>query len=106
VGDSAGSLFILLLLALPILLIVFQRRAMKRQLEGVQRGLALGVEVMTHSGVYGTVRALREDYVELEIAPGVVTRWARAAIGRVVTPVDDERVDEPELPPVRDPDQP
>jgi preprotein translocase subunit YajC len=93
--ESAGSLLILLLLALPILLIVFQRRTMKRQLQQVQSELRLGAEVMTHSGVYGTVRALREDYIELEVAPGVVMRWARAAIGRVITP-SSETDDAPE----------
>jgi preprotein translocase subunit YajC len=39
---------------------------------------------MTASGMYGTVAALEDDAVLLEIAPGVTTRWARAAIGRVV----------------------
>lgn len=83
--DGSGSSLIFLLI--PILLIgllVFQRRSMKRQAEQIQSQLALGVEVMTGSGVFGTVRALRDDHIELEIAPGVVTRWVRPAIARVV----------------------
>lgn len=83
--DGSGSSIIFLLI--PVLLIgllVFQRRSMKRQAEQIQSQLALGVEVMTGSGVFGTVRALRDDHVELEIAPGIVTRWARPAIARVI----------------------
>lgn len=88
-GNSSGSFLILAVLALPILLIVFQRRAMKRQVAQVQDQLALGAEIMTHSGAYGIVRALREDYVILELTPGVETKWARAAIGRVVPPAEE-----------------
>ena len=88
-GDSAGTLVLLAILALPIILIVTRQRAMKREIAQVQSQLSLGAEVMTHSGQFGTVRALRDDYVELEVAPGVVTKWARAAINRVVTPVEE-----------------
>jgi len=90
VGQSASTLILLAILALPIILIVSKQRAMKREIAQVQSQLALGAEVMTHSGVFGTIRALREEQVELEVAPGVVIRWARAAINRVVTPVDED----------------
>ncbi len=89
-GQSASTLILLAILALPIILIVSKQRAMKREIAQVQSQLTLGAEVMTHSGVFGTIRALRDDQVELEVAPGVVVRWARAAINRVVTPVDEE----------------
>lgn len=103
-GNSSGSFLILAVLALPILLIVFQRRAMKRQLAQVQDQLGLGVEVMTHSGAYGVVTALRDDYVMLQIAPGIETKWARAAIGRVVPPAEEPRPYDDAAP--SDPDQP
>lgn len=82
--DGASLIFLLI----PLLLIgmlIFQRRTMRRQAEQIQSQLALGVDVMTGSGVFGTVRALRDDHIELEIAPGVVTRWVRPAIARVVS---------------------
>jgi preprotein translocase subunit YajC len=89
VGQSASTLVLLAILALPIILIVSRQRAMKRQIAQVQSQLTVGVEVMTHSGLFGTIRALRDDSVEIEVAPGVVTTWARAAVNRVVTPLDD-----------------
>ena len=91
-GQSASTLVLLAILALPIILIVSRQRAMKREIATVQSKLALGAEVMTHSGQFGTIRALRDDHVELEVAPGVVTKWARAAINRVV--VEEEATED------------
>jgi preprotein translocase subunit YajC len=58
----------------------------------VQQALELGDEVITTSGIYGTITALRDEYVELEIAPNVVVKLARGAIGSRLadeTGVDD-----------------
>jgi len=102
VGNSSSSNLIFLLIpVLLILMLVFQRRSMRRQTEQVQEQLAPGVEVMTGSGLFGTVRALRDEHVELEIAPGVVTRWVRPAIARVIPPAVTSD-DEPDAPVVRD----
>lgn len=101
-GDNSSLVFLLI----PILLIfmlVLQRRSMRRQTEQVQAQLAPGVEVMTGSGLLGTVRSLRDEHVEIEIAPGVVTRWVRPAIARVLPAVraSDDQLDPPV---VSDPD--
>jgi preprotein translocase subunit YajC len=46
--------------------------------------LGVGAEVMTTSGLYGTVVARNEDdSVLLSIAPGVEVRWAAAALRTV-----------------------
>ncbi len=51
--------------------------------------LQVGDEVVTTGGMHGTIRALDDDTLEIEIAPGVVATFARGAIGRRVdTPVD------------------
>lgn len=100
-NSNSSSLIFLLIPVLLILMLVFQRRTMRRQTEQVQSQLAPGVEVMTGSGLVGTVRALRDEHVEVEIAPGVVTRWVRPAIARVIPPpsaIDNE----PETPTSRD----
>ena len=89
-GQSASTLVLLAILALPIILIVSRQRAMKREITKVQSELSVGAEVMTHSGQFGVIRAMRDDQVEIEVAPGVVTRWARAAVNRVVTPLPDD----------------
>jgi preprotein translocase subunit YajC len=84
-GGSYGFLIVLALLAVAFYLFVLRpQRTRVRRTQAQQRELAIGSQVMTSTGLYGTVAAIEDDAVLLEIAPGVTTRWARAAIGRVV----------------------
>jgi preprotein translocase subunit YajC len=60
------------------------RRSRSRMVarQGAQgENITFGTEVMTTSGLYGTVVGLNEDdSVQLSIAPGVEVKWARAAL--------------------------
>ncbi|MFC4126851.1 preprotein translocase subunit YajC [Nocardia rhizosphaerae] len=83
-------LFPLLILALLVPMF-FGIRKQKREAEKVatmQDSLAVGDQVITTSGLYGTVVDLDERSVDLEIAEDVVTTWLRQAIREV-------RVEEP-----------
>ena len=65
-------------------LLAFSARARRRQaqaqLERAER-ISVGSEVMTTSGLYGTVVARNDDEtVLLSIAPGVEVKWALAAL--------------------------
>lgn len=44
-----------------------------------------GDTVITMSGMYGTVKSIGDEDVELEIAPGTTVRVVKNAIGRRVT---------------------
>ncbi|MGH3264479.1 MAG: preprotein translocase subunit YajC [Trebonia sp.] len=74
----------LVLLALFIAMVLFTRRSRRRQVTREhQRAEAIGVgtEVMTTSGLYGTVSARSDDgTVLLRIAPGIEVKWALAAL--------------------------
>jgi preprotein translocase subunit YajC len=84
-GGSYGFLIVLALLAVAFYLFILRpQRARMRQAQAQQRDLTVGARVLTSSGMYATVAAIDDDAVLLEIAPGVTTRWARQAIGRVV----------------------
>jgi preprotein translocase subunit YajC len=96
-------------LALPILMFAalglmmfFGMRKQKRQAADVKRmqeSVVPGSRVMTTSGLHGTVTAVADDTIELEIAPGVRTTWVRAAVREVVVPApssDDREVAEDE----------
>ncbi|HKC27924.1 MAG TPA: preprotein translocase subunit YajC [Jatrophihabitans sp.] len=65
-------------------LLLFSARARRRQAHAVQQraqGISVGTEVMTTSGLYGTVVARNgDDTVLLSIAPGVEVKWAVAAL--------------------------
>ena len=74
---------IILLGLLAVMLFVLparQRKRMQAQAQSMQNSLTVGTPVMTTSGVHGTVAALGETTVDLEIAPGVVVTFARPAI--------------------------
>ncbi len=47
----------------------------------LREGISFGTEVMTTSGLYGTVVGMNpDDTVQLSIAPGVQVKWAIAAL--------------------------
>lgn len=104
-GSSSGSglatlLPLLLLVVAFYFLVIRPGRNRQRQAANLQSSLAVGQEVMTSSGLYGRIIALEDDAVVLETSPGVTMRWAKAAVARVVTPVDappaDARLDSDE----------
>ena len=76
--------FPLILLALAFVLLIVlparQRKKMQSQAQALQQSLSVGTPVMTTSGLHGTVVALGDRTVDLEIAPGVVVTFARQAI--------------------------
>lgn len=47
--------------------------------------IEVGDEVITGGGMYGTVRAVGDEEVELEVAPGTKVRFMKSVIARRVT---------------------
>lgn len=83
-------------LLLPLVLVVGvmwlmtnRNRKQQRAAADFRANLAVGQEVMTGSGLFGTIVAVDGDTITLESTPGNHTRWIRAAIAKVV-PVADE----------------
>nr|WP_189181917.1 preprotein translocase subunit YajC [Microbispora rosea] len=90
-GNNPLGTFLPLILLVVVFYFLLIRPQRKRQQEQIQmqNSLTPGVRVMTTTGLFGTVVAVQDDDVVLEVAPGVETRWVKAAIGRVVTPADE-----------------
>lgn len=65
-------------------LLVRPQRARAKSLQDVRAALAVGSRVMTTAGLHATVAALEGDTILLEIAPGVRSRFATAAVVRVL----------------------
>jgi preprotein translocase subunit YajC len=80
--------FLLLLLPLVALyfLIIRPTQTRRRRQTDLIAALQPGAEVITHSGLHGTVVAVTDDSVEVSIAPGVVTTWSTWGIGGIVGP--------------------
>ena len=76
------ALLVVMLFVLP----ARQRKRMAAQQRALQESLSVGTPVMTTSGLHGTVAALHEGTVDLEIAPGVVVTFVRQAVLEVRKP--------------------
>ena len=86
-GFSSWVLPAVILLALIYFFTVQRRRKASAQDE--QSKLGPGTLIMTRGGLYGTIVEIDGQDILLEIAPDVVCRFARAAIGRVVSTAPD-----------------
>jgi preprotein translocase subunit YajC len=64
----------------------------------MQDSIAVGDEIITAGGLHGTVKALEDDTLKVEIATGVVATLDRRAVAAVAREVEVEV--EPEDPPV------
>lgn len=82
--DQFGALLPLLLLVVVFYFLIL-KPSRKRQQEqrATAAALAPGREVMTASGLFGTVTAVTDDRVEVEIAEGVRVSFLTGAITRV-----------------------
>lgn len=86
---GAGLPILLILFAVVIVLLPMRARSrMALRQQQMQQALDVGTEIMTTSGLYGRIVRLDEETMQLEIAPGVVVTWARAAVGEVRGPGD------------------
>jgi preprotein translocase subunit YajC len=110
-SSSGGSPLSLLIIIVPFALLFLSMRNQQkrvRQQQAVQQAAEVGDEVLTTSGIFGTI--VDEDEVEgtvtVEIAPGTRIRMVRSGIARRLTEDDaydeDEDVDEDDDVPDRD----
>lgn len=77
-----------LVVFLPLLIILgafmfFASRKQKKAMQAtidLHNSLSIGDRIHTTSGLQGTIRGVDDDYIQLEIAPGVVTTWMKLAV--------------------------
>ncbi|HEY3437966.1 MAG TPA: preprotein translocase subunit YajC [Actinotalea sp.] len=82
-----------MIVVVVVALFFINRKGRSRQNAALEfrANLAPGQEIMTASGLFGTIVAVDEDVITLETSPGVTSRWVRRAIlERVTPPVADE----------------
>lgn len=108
-GGSSIASFLPLLLIVVVGYMLLVRPARNRQRKAAENRTALepGAEVTTTAGLLATVVSVDGDTVTLEVAPGVHSRYVRAAIARVhptdEPTLDDHGLDAPEQESIPDP---
>ena len=83
-------LFILVMLAVVWVFLIRPRQRKMREQQRQVAALQAGDEIITAGGLHGTVRALEDSTLKLEIAPGVVTTLDRRAVAAVARDVEVE----------------
>jgi preprotein translocase subunit YajC len=91
-----GDFLVVAVLALPLIgfwLVIRGQQRRSQQAALLASSLRVGQDVVTTSGLFGTIAGLDESEVTLLVAPGVELRFDRRAVGRVM----DEEGDTPGL---------
>jgi preprotein translocase subunit YajC len=106
-SSQGGSAFSFLIFLVPIGLLFFMMRNQRKRMaeqQRLQQAVEVGDEVLTSSGMFGTVVQLDEDddTIWVEVAPGTRVHMVRGGIARRIVD-DEEYVDEDEE---QDADQP
>ena len=84
-------MYILIFVGLIYLVGVRPQQRRRRALEAIMSSLSPGDEVITVSGIYGTVTEVEDgDTILLEVAEDTDIRIAKAAISKVLTKAGDE----------------
>ena len=78
--------FAIIALAFFLLIVLPQRRRTAAH-RALLAALQVGDEVITIGGILGTIRALDDEKIRLEVAEGVVVTVARNAIAQMARPV-------------------
>lgn len=89
----SSLIFLGLLIAIFYFMLI---RPQKKRMESHRQlveSVGPGDEIITMTGLYGTVRAIGDEDVEIEIAPGTTVRFLKSAIGRRVTEDLDQTSD-------------
>jgi preprotein translocase subunit YajC len=87
-----GYVFILVLLVLMWFMLIRPQRRRQLDTQRMINSLEVGKEIVTAGGLYGTVTALEDDEVRVEIADGIEVRIAKRAVAGVVS--EEEEPDE------------
>jgi preprotein translocase subunit YajC len=86
----SGFLILIVLFGLAWFLFVLPARRRRSSHAAMQDSVEPGDEIITAGGLHGTVRALEDSTLKLEIAPGVVATLDRRAVAAVARDVEVE----------------
>ena len=95
--SPAIAIYLVILVAAFYFLIVRPQRRNAMIRRQLLSAVEVGDQIVTTGGIYGTVVAIDDDTLDVEIAPGVVVKLARGAVGARIAPeseYDDDEADD------------
>jgi preprotein translocase subunit YajC len=91
-----GYIFILVLLVLLWFLLIRPQRRRQLEAQRMLEQLEVGKEIVTAGGLYGTITAIEDDELRVEIADDVEVRIAKRAVAGIVSEDEEEPEEETE----------
>jgi preprotein translocase subunit YajC len=85
-----GYIFILVLLVLMWFLLIRPQRRRQAETQRMIEQLQVGKEIVTAGGLYGTVTAVEDTELRVEIADDVEVRIAKRAVAGIVSDEEEE----------------
>ena len=85
-----GYIFVLVLLVLVWFLLIRPQRRRQVEAQRMIQQLEVGKEIVTAGGLYGTITAVEDIELRVEIADGVEVRIAKRAVAGIVSDDEDE----------------
>ncbi|MFC8721745.1 preprotein translocase subunit YajC [Kitasatospora sp. NPDC057198] len=85
----------LIIIIVPLLMMFLLFRSQKKrqaQMQNTQSALQPGSGVRTIGGMYALVKAVNDETVELEVAPGTVVHYTKSAIAAVLEPLEYDAI--------------
>lgn len=93
----AQLLPILLIIAVFYLLLIRPQQKRARQHRELVSSIENGDRIVTIGGLHGTVEAVDEDTVRLELVPGTTITMSKQAVSRRLVDADTGEVDETDV---------
>lgn len=95
-------IFLAFLIAIFYFMLIRPQKRRVQQHKQLVESTEVGDAVVTIGGMHGTVTAIGDDTVEIEVSPGTIVRFVRSAIARrVVDELEgaaDEDIDDEDTP--------
>jgi preprotein translocase subunit YajC len=92
-GPLSSLIFLGFLIAIFYFMLIRPQKKRVEQHRQLVESVSPGDEIITMTGIYGRVRTIGDEDIEVEIAPGTTVRFLKSAIGRRV--VEDLETDAP-----------
>lgn len=83
-GSTLGNLIPLLLLIIVAVLFLRSRKKQKLRTQTLRSSIGVGQRVMTTSGIIATIVDADDESYSLEVADGVVIKFVKAAVSKVL----------------------
>ncbi|BEP16094.1 hypothetical protein acdb102_44050 [Acidothermaceae bacterium B102] len=94
-GSGAANLILLAGFVILIVLFMRSRKASRRRTETLRSQIQVGQRVMTSSGIIATIVDSDDESFSLEVADGVVIKFVKAAVTKVLPePLNPEYPDD------------